>query len=115
MSKIRGSVCYRLGLRGHLFWDTKGPAKGQTCRKCKGKDHWASVCRTKQKKTEVTQVQEEQASGHQINYTFRVTSGVDSNVLTVSVGGVNLEMLEDSGASNNIIDEEAWQNLRPGR
>lgn len=60
-------------------------------------------------------MQEEQASGHQINYTFRVTSGVDSNVLTVSVGGVNLEMLEDSGATNNIIDEEAWQNVRPGR
>ena len=32
--------------------------------------------------------------------------------LRVSVGGVELEMLVDSGATNNTDDEETWGNLK---
>ena len=57
-------------------------------------------------------MQEEQTSEHQV--VFRLPSGLESNVLTVFVGEVyvNLEMLVGSGASNYIIDEETWENLK---
>ena len=32
--------------------------------------------------------------------------------LGVSVGGVELEMFVDSGATNNTDDEETWENLK---
>jgi len=112
-NKSRESQCYRCGLSGHLGGDPKCPARGQTCRKCKGKDHFASVCKTKPKKPGVNQIQEEQqANGEQIDYAFRVTYEVQSNMLKLFVGGVELEMLVDSGATNNIVDEETWENLK---
>ena len=33
-------------------------------------------------------------------------------MLKLSVGGVELEMLVDSGATNNIVDEETWEDLK---
>ena len=58
-NKGREIHCYRCGSTGHLGGDSKCPASGQTCRKCKGKDHFASVCKTKTKKPEVNQIQQE--------------------------------------------------------
>ena len=111
--KKNGIRCYRCGSSGHLGRDPKCPAKGQTCRKCKGKDHFASVCKTKSKNRGVNQVQEElEANGEQVDYAFRVTNEVHSNLLKLSVGGVELEMLVDSGATNNIVDEKTWENLK---
>ena len=115
-NKGREIHCYRCGSTGHLGGDSKCPARGQTCRKCKGKDHFASVCKTKTKKPGVNQIQEEpQASGEQVDYAFRVTDRVQSNMLKLSVGGVELEMLVDSGATNNIVDEETWEQLKAKR
>ena len=92
------------------------PSRGQTCRKCKGKDNFASVYKTKTKKPGVNQIQEEpQASGEQVDYAFTVTDRVQSNMLKLSVGGVELEMLVDSGATNNIVDEETWEQLKAKR
>ena len=111
--KKKGIHCYRCGSSGHMGKDPKCPAKGQTCRKCKGKDHFASVCKTKPRKPGVNQVQEElEANGEQVDYAFRVTNEVHSNLLKLSVGGVELEMLVDSGATKNIVDEETWEDLK---
>ena len=51
--------CNSCGSSGHLGGDPKYLARGQTCRKCIGKDHFASVCKTKPKNLGVKQVQEE--------------------------------------------------------
>ena len=68
--------------------------RDRTCRKCKGKDHFASVCKSRPKKRGVNQVQEDlEANAEQVDYAFRVTKGVHSNVVKLSVGGVKLEML----------------------
>ena len=43
----RDKICYRCGLLGHLGHDPQCPARGKTCRKCRGKDHFEKVCKTK--------------------------------------------------------------------
>ena len=74
--------CYRCGSSGHLGRDPKFPDRGQTCKKCKGKDHFASVCKTKPKKRGVNQEQEElEANAEQVDYAFRVTKEVHSNLV----------------------------------
>ena len=98
--KKNGIQCYRCGSSRHLGRDPKCPARGQTCRKCK-------------KKPGVNHVQEElKADGDQVDYAFRVANEAHSNLLKLSVDGVKLEMLLDSGATNNIVDEETWEDLK---
>ena len=76
-NKGREIHCYRCGSTVHLGGDSKCPARGQTCRKFKGKDHFASVFKTKAKKPGVNQIQEEpQANGERVDYAFRVTDRV---------------------------------------
>ena len=92
--KKNGILWYRFGSSGHLGRDPKCPTRGQTCRKCKGKDDFASVCKTKPKKQGVNQVQEKpEANEEQVDFAFRVTNEVHSNLLKLSVGGVKLEIL----------------------
>ena len=42
----------------------------------------------------------------QVDYALRVTNEVHSNLLKLSVDGVELEMLVDSGATQNFVDEK---------
>ena len=48
----------------------------------------------------------------QVHYNYRVTKEVPSNLLKMSVGGVKLEMLVDSGATNNVVGEETGEQLK---
>ena len=50
--------CYRCGSSGYLGRGPKCSARGQTCRDCKGKDHFASACQITPKKPGVNQLQE---------------------------------------------------------
>ena len=110
----KGVHCYRCGSSRQMGRDPKCPSRGQTCRKCKGKDHFARVCKSKPKKAGVNRVQEELEAnnGEQVDYAFRVTNEAHSNLPKLSIGGVELEMLVDSGATNNIVDEETWEDLK---
>ena len=104
--------CYHCGSSGHLGRDKKCPSRGQTFRNCKGKDHFASVWKTKPKKWGLNQVQAElEANAEQVDYAFRVTKEVHSNAQVVGRWR-KLEMLVDSGATNNNVDEETWEDLK---
>ena len=48
-------------------------------------------------------------------YAFMVHSSDNSGMIDVSVGGVNLSVLMDSGATTNIISEETWELLKVKR
>ena len=94
-------------------WRSKCPARGQTRKKCKKKDHFASTAKTKPRKPGVNQVQEEhQSNREEVDNAFRVTNEAQSKMLKLSVGGVELEMLVDSGATNNIVDKCTWEDLK---
>ena len=40
-------ICYRCSLMRHFSRDPQCPSRGKTCRKCRGKDHFEKVCKTK--------------------------------------------------------------------
>ncbi|XP_070546576.1 uncharacterized protein [Ptychodera flava] len=49
-SSHSSNACYRCGQSGHYGKDPNCPARGKKCLKCNGTDHFAAVCKTKEKK-----------------------------------------------------------------
>jgi hypothetical protein len=45
-------------------------------------------------------------------YAFTVKGTLDAGKVIVSVGGVLLEMVIDSGASTNVMDKHLWEDLK---
>ena len=113
--------CYRGGLEGHKSMDKICKAWGQTCRRCKGKDHFERVCKSKQSKEDhsegnkewpkrVRQVEDEE---DRYAFTVRNISGANGDAkIGVNVGGIPVEMIIDSGATCNIIDQNLWEYLK---
>lgn len=95
--------CYRCGFNDHMGKDPKCPARGQTCHKCNGKDHFSKMCRTKRHKQNVYVLDE---------FAFVVKDENIPEKLTFSVGGVELKMLIDSSATSNIMGENKWEKLK---
>ena len=105
----RYKIC---GLLGHFGRDPQCPAGGKTCRKCRGKDHFENVCKTKSYACQVGREPDDNDPGPQHDYTFSITEGEHSEMVTAQVGGVDLKMLIASGANSNIIDEGTWEQLK---
>ena len=95
--------CYRCNQTGHFGRDPSCPARGKKCTKCNLPDHFAVVCRTQR----VLRVEEEEGEH---DYVFTMDHADDN--ISFNVGGVELSLLVDSGASVNIVDEKTWQNLK---
>ena len=108
----RDKICYRCGLLGHFCRDPQCPARGKTCRKCRGKDHFEKVCKTKSYSRQVGREPDDNDPGPQHDYAFSITEGEHSEMVTVQVGGVDFKMLIPSGANSNIIDEGTWEQLK---
>jgi hypothetical protein len=105
----KSGECFRCGKPGHFARDARCPAKGKECSKSHQKGHFAVVCKTKSKdhgKPRVSFVDEED------EYAFTAKETLDTRKVTVSVGGIQLEMVIDSGASTNVIDKHLWKDLK---
>ena len=88
---------------GHFGRDPQCPARGKTCRKCRGKDHFRNVCKTKSYARQVGREPYDNVSAPSMT--------MHSEMVTVQGGGVHLKMLIDSGANSNIIDNGTWEQL----
>ena len=129
---------YCRGTYPHKPQGTPCPAQGAICRKCGKQNHYARCCRsTDKKKFQSSQqhVQKNRAVNKQrprkdINYvkqtsTYNDESSTDDDYaftvhtglkqkqpnIMLKVAGIKLNVLVDSGASTNILSEEAYRKL----
>ncbi|XP_041453694.1 uncharacterized protein K02A2.6-like [Lytechinus variegatus] len=121
-----GELCGNCGRTGHRSRDSDCPARGQTCNKCRKVGHFGRVCRSskfRQPRTRSTPV-------HTVNDEDRHSEGPNDRltdeecnfevhtaqtVLTrtdIDIGGHNIPMIIDSGASVNIVDSTVWDWMR---
>ena len=113
-------TCYACGFKGHTKSDKNCPARGKTCRRCKNEGHFERCCRTRlpsasssKSGPKVRSVEVEDVDDDEDDYIFNVLSGeTQDGDLQVNVGGVNVPVIIDSGATVNIIDRDPWEQLK---
>ena len=124
----REKTCYRCGRTGHFGPDSNFPASGQFCHQCGLKGNFQEQCRTKQKgqeKQKQTKGRRNPKGGaanvvgchneeEEPVYPFTVR-GRNEEKIEVTVGGCKLNMIIDSGASTNIIDQETWEWMKKNK
>lgn len=104
--------CHRCGNSDHWAKDPKCPARGATCHTCQGKNHYSKMCRTKggKAKQKVNNVDEQ--TDEKSDFAFAVNDNNMPDRLNFCVGGVNVKMLIDSGATSNVMGENVWEKLK---
>ena len=117
-------ACYRCGNVGHYGRDPNCPARGKTCKKCGGANHFAQECKTKSPKAakprsggklkdtkkKVRYVQD--VDDDEDEYAVIVKSTSQPGKIEVFIGGILVEMVVDSGASTNVMDKHLWSKLQ---
>ena len=104
--------CCRCNGIDHLARDEKCPARYSTCSKCKFKGHLAVCCKSQGNRANVVQIDDDGLGDIDRNYAFTLCEKGLMNMVTCNVGGVDLEMIVDSGASVNVIDKTTWKDLK---
>lgn len=131
-------MCGRCGLRGHKAQDGNCPAKGKTCNRCGRKDHFARRCflrnsgsnknnfgkrkfemssddasSNKMKKENVHMVDiesshETKSIADEYDDIFCIDPDEFSNKIWCKIGGIDVEVVVDSGTRRNIVDRASW-------
>lgn len=129
--------CGRCGYAGHSAADEKCPAKGKSCNKCGGRDHFARKCRKRQfqrqfrngneteRPTSEKLTKGENVGGDSIKsedtvksitvneeYVFCVTTGDDGSTMKCEIGGIVVSAIIDSGSKYNLLSEMTWKWLK---
>ena len=98
---------------GHISKDECCPAKKERCRKSGHIRHFAKVCRSKSKnkyQTKVFRVVYNESLDDEISAIE--LSSEDEPEVKLTIGGQEVDMFIDSGASCNVIDHQLWEQLQ---
>ena len=130
-----GKECNNCGLTNHFAGTKKCPAMGKKCQSCGKQNHFARKCKSKtppqmkQKKPMRKQIQmlEEQSEVpvvsrnevvHEVcsnDFTWSISqnqSTMERPVFPVTLNGIKVEFLADSGASVNILSLKDYNKLQ---
>ncbi|CAG2201497.1 unnamed protein product [Mytilus edulis] len=130
-SEFKQISCYACGFSGHYKTDPKCPAKGKKCRLCQNEGHFEKCCKSKKnisknhysRKTNVRHVEsaddtcsEPDYENEDDDYAFTVHGNQGKvSKFTVNVGGIDVPVVIDSGATVNIIDRTLWEHLKKNK
>lgn len=121
--------CTRCGNFAHVSQGLPCPAKDKKCNGCGKLGHYQRCCKTKlfQQKRKFNQNQEKDKyfnkrarkdttvnslENDETQYIFNVN---DDATIKCEIGGVDAEMLIDSGCKINIISSKTWEHLKENR
>ncbi|XP_055307067.1 uncharacterized protein K02A2.6-like [Sitodiplosis mosellana] len=122
--------CGRCGRKGHNANDEKCPARGKVCHGCGKKDHFQRRCRTQmtqkrkfndsRSQTDSKRLKRESENVNLIkdddddydDVFCDINTEGNENKLWCNVGGVDKEVVIDSGTRYNVVDRETWQELK---
>ncbi len=115
--------CYRCGRTGHTGKDPKCPARDKKCNKCENVGHFANSCRTKTDKHDKPRKSLTYAKKGYANHKKDFVRQVDSDdeyavsigqteKTEIKIGGNPVDVIIDSGATVNIIDNSLWEVLK---
>lgn len=107
--------CGHCALTGHKSGDEKCPAKGKKCLKCGKIDHFARKCFTKGNTQQPSKVFKREPIRliNEYDDVFCIYTGErNDNKIWCKIGGVEVEVVVDSGTKRNIVDRESWADLK---
>lgn len=133
-SESKQPECHRCGYFGHFAKEDKCPARGKTCNKCGGKDHFAIKCRTKHsyigdkrsknfkkfarqdnafntKDKENDRDTVQQVASNE-TYVFHLTTSDSNGEVRGEIGGVPIVAVIDSGSKYNLVSQHDWEYLK---
>lgn len=106
-------ACWACNREGHRRGDPACAARNKKCLKCNRMGHFSIVCRSQTRGrrplNRVRAVEEEQEND-EVEYVFQV--GKPKGTVKCRVGGVEIDVLIDSGTRRNLITEDIWKTMK---
>ncbi|XP_069129130.1 uncharacterized protein [Argopecten irradians] len=114
-TKDKSAECYRCG--GSYPHQGQCPAKGKKCNNCQKLNHFSKMCRSKKKelvhKVEKGANHQYDSSGSDDEYVFHVnTRNAGQPKAAVIIHGMPMDIIVDTGATVNILDEKTFQSMK---
>jgi hypothetical protein len=113
------ALCWACNRPGHRKGSQECPAKGKKCLKCNKIGHFSIVCKgAKGPRGRVSRIravgdEEDQGTDDQTEeYVFQI--GDSKRLIKCRIGGVDVEVLIDSGTRRNLITVNEWEKMKRG-
>ena len=110
----RSVKSWNCGYEGHQAKSDNCPAKGQTCKKCGKKGHFIARCpfHKEKKSSKVRHVAEGDSRDDGFAFHEYSVQCNNNDTIPISVGGVMVDFIVDSGCTSNIIDRKEWEKCK---